>query len=378
MYNLNYIRRKTKKKLSKVLDKDKLSQQKLSFRTYHNAIILPGNNYPSYASGGVIDCEGHLIKSSQWHENIGGSYKYDLDSMLHEHTNVIYIGYFHYVWGHVITDNLKKLWFLFTREGKQLIEKGVKIVYITIENKPLPTYAKEILSLANINSESLIWINSPTQFDNIIIPDNSFISTSSGRIYTKEFTNIIDKIKNSVSAHFKNKIIETFDKIYFTRTLLKDNGIRDFGEKQLENIFYKKGYKIIAPEKHNVYEQILFLMSCKSFAVTEGSISHNAIFCQDGTELIILLKADYVNGYQPAINCIANVNVTYIDAHWTPYNEMPWAGPFYMNITPYLARWAKLPPSISSYTHEYIYIYSNYIISIKKRFKKFLYYVTRK
>lgn len=230
--------------------------------------------------------------------------------------------------------------------------------------------------MANVNYDSLEWINSPTQFNNVIIPDNSFINTPFGRIYTEEFVDIIKKIKTSVISHFKDKKIEIFDKIYLTRTSLKDNGSRDFGEKFLENVFYKKGYKIISPEKYSIYEQVLFVMSCKSLAVTEGSISHNAIFCKDGTELILLLKADYVNGYQPAINSMANINVTYIDAHWTPHNEMPWAGPFYMNITPYFAKWAKIRPSISSYINECLYICSTHIAAIKKIIKK-LFYVTK-
>ena len=83
-------------------------------------------------------------------------------------------------------------------------------------------------------------------------------------------------------------------------------------------------------------------MNCKYFAATEGSISHNVIFCQPNTEAIILLKAKYRNGYQPSMNEAANINATYIDVHHTPNYREPWHGPFFMCLTPELKRFFNI------------------------------------
>lgn len=379
MYNLQYLRRSTRNKLSKSVMVNRLSNRLLSYETYNNSYILPGRNEPSYACGGVVDgYNNKLVDSSRWHENIGGIYYYNNKDVQIEHSDVLYIGYLHNVWGHAITDNLKKIWFLFTDEWEKIYKNKVKIVYITIENKPLPGYIKDIFSLLGLDFNEFIWINKPCKFDRIIIPDNSLISTSEGRIYTKEFKNLIALIKKNVINYYVGKEKKTtFDKIYLTRTSLKDNGVRDFGESSIEKIFKDKGYEIISPEKYGIYAQIYMIMNCRVLAVTEGSISHNAIFCKENTELILLLKANYINGYQPTINHLAELNVTYIDIHRTPYNHTPWAGPFFMFKTPYILKWAGITPSIIDYSNEYIFQLNiifhqikSYLLKIYKNYVK--------
>ncbi len=55
MYNLQYLRRSTRNKLSESIIINRLSNRLLSYETYNNSYILPGRNEPSYACGGVVD-----------------------------------------------------------------------------------------------------------------------------------------------------------------------------------------------------------------------------------------------------------------------------------------------------------------------------------
>ena len=59
-------------------------------------------------------------------------------------------------------------------------------------------------------------------------------------------------------------------------------------------------------------EQIAIIRNCKCFATTEGSISHNVIFCKPKTDVIIVRKVNRLNYHQLIINEVANVNITYI------------------------------------------------------------------
>ena len=130
-----------------------------------------------------------------------------------------------------------------------------------------------------------------------------------------------------------------YDKVYLTRTRVGVND-REYGEKSIECIFRKKGFMIISPEKYSLEEQFNILTHCKELATTEGSISHSAIFCNPGTKLYLIRKSNYVNGYQTIINEIADLDVTYIDAHCS-LSEVQYGamyGPFYMCITPELER----------------------------------------
>lgn len=83
------------------------------------------------------------------------------------------------------------------------------------------------------------------------------------------------------------------------------------------------------------------MLNADSVVATEGSISHNVIFCRSQTDVVILWKSNYVNGYSLVINECKNLNVTYIDANHTfnLKNLSKWDGPFYLCITRHLRRY---------------------------------------
>ena len=110
---------------------------------------------------------------------------------------------------------------------------------------------------------------------------------------------------------------------------------RDLGEKVLDKVFKRLGYQIIAPEKFTVNEQIWLLMNCKEVATTEGSIAHTAVFCNQGTNIVLIKKCNWVSMHQLVMNEVAKLNVTYIDAHHSCFCDKtePWHGPFFMCIT---------------------------------------------
>lgn len=370
MYNFDYVHSRTRKMLSDILQKSHRFDNTLSCEVLENSTVLPGCNEPSYACGGVLNKDGMLVDESRWHEGIGGIYTFNRRSIAYNDAEAIYIGYLHYVWGHAITDNLKKIWYLQTDECQQLLNRRVKVVFITMENKPLPMYVEKLLSLAGVDMSNVLWINHPTHFKRIYIPQNSFISTSNGRICSKEFERTIKTIKENISNQFHDSSYPSYRSIYLTRTKLKDNGIRDFGEDAIEQVFRNKKYEIISPQEYSVEEQIYMLMHCHSLAVTEGSISHNVIFCKQDTDVVIIRKADYNNGYQPVINEISNVRVTYIDAHHTPQQAMPWSGPFYLYPSKKLLKWAGCPERFVPYWLRISYLRFCWLTYLKPRLKR--------
>ena len=257
--NLEYTRNSTRQLLKPYLEISRFSDKKLGETIIQNGVILPGSP-DLFGYGGIIDQNNNWVEAGAWHEGFGGPYPFDKDTIEHSDETVIYIGYLHIQWGHNITDNFKKLWFLFTDKYKELESQGVRVVYVSMYNKDLPEFVLKTFRCAGIDTSKICHITKPTQFKNIIIPDNSLVSTKDGRIYTKEYIEIIERIKNSVNIIFKDSSIKTYDKLYFTRAQIPNNH-RDYGEKEIEQLFEEMGYAIIAPEKIETLEQIYLLMN---------------------------------------------------------------------------------------------------------------------
>lgn len=242
------------------------------------------------------------------------------------------------IYGHTFTDNLKKLWYLRTPEAIRLIEHGAKVVYVTTGNQELKEYTIKFFELAGFAPNSWTHVTSITRCKTCIIPEDSFgcEDIAVGGFFTQEYKTIISEIKDAIVE--KNESISYPEKIYFTRTGIPNNSWREIGEDRVEKVFRDKGFTIISPEKLSIEEQLRYLISCKEFATTEGSISHGAVFCQEGTVVYIIRKVDQINHYQLVMNEVANLNVTYIDAHNSiqANPRIKNYGPFYIYYTPEL------------------------------------------
>lgn len=94
-----------------------------------------------------------------------------------EDDTVIYIGMLVNVWGHHLTDNIKRLWFLDSDEYKSKYS-GCKLVYVSAEGqtsyKDMPLNMRKLLSILGIDENNITPITDITRFKKIIVPDESF------------------------------------------------------------------------------------------------------------------------------------------------------------------------------------------------------------
>lgn len=330
------------------------SDEKLSCNEIPNGILLPyKGEMNGKTSGGVVDSDGIYVDLSGLHENHGCGYT--PEEILKKEKKAIYLGMWFPIWGHCITDNIKKLWFLKTPEAQKLINDGADLVYIVMMSNrfTLPQSFIDLLHCLNIEISQLKQISTPTQYNAIYIPDNSLFRKGEEIFYTKEF----HETRNDILCNVPQSKNPTFDKIYFSRSRLK-NGKQDFGEKRIEDVFRYLGFKIIYPEKKSFAEQVALLQGCSHFAATEGSTSHNSMFCNEGTNVTILRKAAYINEYQFLINAMCSLSVTYVDVHLSIFVDKNkiWNGPFFLYVNNNLLHYANIPLvfnnfSIPSFKH---------------------------
>lgn len=330
--NLDYLSPKNRNKTEKRISCDYFYDDPIGYSCLEDAIVLPFAC--GKGEGCVIDKNGNFQKNTTLNAsfNVGG-YQFDENNVKIVNKNAIFIGTLYSVFGHVITDDLKKLWFLQTEKAKSLLSEEADIIYISWHGQNLKQYVNHILSLAGLSLINAIRIDSITKYKHIYIPDDSLVYRDRKLYFTKEFQFSINQILQHVST---NKS-QTIDKIYLSRTALKS--WRDYGERAVEKVFRKHGYKIIHPEKLSFEKQISLYRSAKEIVTTEGSISHMFLFCKPHTKVVILKKANYINDYQMMINAFANVNAIFIDANHTINCKKVWDGPFYIAVTKYLSKY---------------------------------------
>ncbi|MBR0038305.1 MAG: hypothetical protein IJP70_11800 [Bacteroidales bacterium] len=92
--------------------------------------------------------------------------------------NTIYVGHFINIWGHCITDNLKRLWFLRSNYGKELLSNGYRLVCTLHRDDSLIGNFKQLLAYLDIDANKILVVKKPMTFARMIIPQESLICRS--------------------------------------------------------------------------------------------------------------------------------------------------------------------------------------------------------
>jgi len=313
MTNLDYLYDKATVKSQ--FDVDHFSDKSLGFSIIERGTILPHNHigddgkWTWLGIGGIVDNNGKYVRESFIHMGVGGAYT--PKSVEQSSKTVIYLGISYHIWGHCLTDNIRRVWFLKSKYMEQF--KNCPIVYIAWDKYDIE-YQKNfrrLLEILEIDVSRLQKITQPTQFDKIILPDESFFFTNN-RKFTKEYREAIEQVRDFA---LKNRTPTSNKKVYYF------HGRNQFGEERLAGYFKAKGYEIIQPENFTLDEQLNWLINCESFASTLGSCSHNSLFLRDGTEAIFIPRcSNRFTVYQQTLNQIRPLNEFYVDSSLSIFN----------------------------------------------------------
>ena len=289
------------------LSRKYLIKEKAHVQTIDNGIILPpkliSKNTPDKVyAGGVATKNFEYVSGMRRHTSIHGnfscekSYKVSKEDLKYENEEVIFGGVLIKHFGHAILEDLARLWYVVKNKKDKR-----RIAFVCYND--LCSYHYELFELLGIKKDRIIIVDKPTQFTKIIVPDESIHSWHG---YKKEYNLIYDEIRKNIKP-------KKYDKVYFTRTQL--NEVFDVNEEFFEKLYKSLGFKIVAPEKLPLKEQIAYAMGAKELATTLGTLSHFGLFMDYGSKLIIYNRTK-INKLVPQyiINLARNLDVTYIDA----------------------------------------------------------------
>jgi hypothetical protein len=342
-YKNLFINKKNIKFYEENCSKKYFTKRKLSILEINNGIILPAkednSNKKMWAIGGVIDCNKKFVKESASRYLFGGNYEVLDEDIKTIDEEVIYFGPYISHWGHFICDQISRLWFALKSDKKY------RIAYCGWDwgagkSDKINDNFLQLIELLDINPNRLINITRPIKFKKIIIPDFSFIV---GEYYTREFIQLLDKIIENALKKGKQLNLSKYEKIYFTRQNFSDSSEKEYGEKNLVELFQKNDFKILSPEKLSAVEQIFYINNAKYIASLSGSITHNYMFNKNSNlNVIVLNKINLCNDYQMMIDHISMAKITYIDVYRYVRPVLFGTGPFIVEKTKFLHQYIKL------------------------------------
>lgn len=314
-------------------------QDKCNYKVYNNIYAIPKTQKGT--AGGLYDENGNLIHETSLNKD-SGCMCVDLKSR-EEYEELsfpcIYLGVYENTWGHFITDCLKKIWIIVNDKENQF--QDYKLIFVSKKASALGNNHRRLLELLGVNVSNINLITKDTLVKQIIVPDSCFfyseeslgIPFSTFIHYSDEYADIINKLKQQYTDTGDG----SYEKIYYSYSRYKKHKRyrKTFGEEKLDKFFKDQGYRIVHPEDYSLDEQLQMLANCKYYASTEGSVSHNSVFLNDGCQIIIIPRGPYFSGYQQCIDTIGNHDIYYIDASLSALTSKsgPWSGPNYYYVS---------------------------------------------
>ena len=204
--------------------------------------------------------------------------------------------------GHFIAECWSRLWYVV-----QNPDLKSKILFITTTHGGYKSWFDEFFRLMGIDKERIIYVRQPTQCRSVTVPEQSQYNQFHSLKFTKEFFLPYQAIKSHVTPS-KNK------KLYMTRKNVIVGNYRRFcfNEEYFEDFFTAHGFKVIAPEKLSIEEQISLVTGADEIACTLGTLSHWAMFCKPTAKFIMLARDSSIQSFQIFINEAFHVDEYYI------------------------------------------------------------------
>jgi len=303
----------------------------LKIEIVENAIIMP---FRAPDFGGVFTHDHKLVElsitsNSNFLENRnsdifyswGGKFDEELiksEKLQYIDEEVVHIGPIHGSYGLFLLETLSRMWFFLNDENKKY-----KITYT--DGADNSDYWFKFFELLGLKKEQFVKIEKPVSFKKVIIPEQSFRLSD---YMAPEFLDVFNAIKKDVPA-------AKYEKIYFSKTKwVASTSV--FGEKAIEQIFKKNGYKIFYPEKLSIKEQISLLKGCKKFAGIAGTNTHNNLFAADGIECYYLMRTPDICSPQILIDKNKNFKVSYIESFIDIFPTLTTGMPCLVGPTQYL------------------------------------------
>ena len=298
-----------------------------------NATILPLKQFPEdnlcFGRAGVVDSAGGYIALSSIPDRVEFSYPVDHPERREE--RVVYCGYLAKQWGHFLIESVARLWYALENSASY-----DRLIFVTEDGAPchIGGNYKAFLELLGLYDKVEI-LNKPVTFKEVLVPQ---VAYQRRRFYTDRFNSIFDRIISNVPVP---EGWSGADKVFLSRSHLKNIRKSEYGHDLLDHYFERNGYRVVYPETMSLSELILLLTHCSECASVSGTLPHNMLFAPNGCKLTILERNVLNNEIQLDINIMKALHVTCVDANIPIYPVSVGYGPIIMAYNDYLSKYTQ-------------------------------------
>lgn len=306
-----YLREKYKKNFTNMYRKSFFSNRKLGFNEISNGIIEPLKDINGGHFGGVCDEHFNFVAGHLKYKGIGlddrecfECYKVNDSELKYIDEVVIFGGMLQDHPGHLIVESFaERMWWVLKHpEANYRIAVTVQWRGVWGDN------IYEFMDAVNIPRNRIIFVDKPTKFKKIIIPDQSIILYAYTTPYeiTKEYTEVFDLIRRNCTP-------SVYKKIYIAKSkTLRGNII---GEDEFISFYQEKGFKIIYPEDYTIKEKAEIFYGADEVVSSTGTNTIFAVFCKPTVKLTLLTRIGSQNfNAQLIVNQTAKIkNIQIVD-----------------------------------------------------------------
>ncbi len=285
-----FIPDKYKRLWTEPFTKSCYSSRVLGVREIENGIILPLKGSRAALKGGICDenfnfISGHDILRKKKGRYIWGSYKVPDNELDYIDETVVYGEIMFDHPGHLLAEYFaNRTWWFVKNPGSKL-----KIAVQNFDGDGTAKFSKEFLYRFGFSEEQIIFVEKPTKFKKIIVPEQSVLLlewSNPSYEYTEEFVSALKHLARDVEP-------SEYKKIYFTKSGIRGNIV---GEKYFADFYADKGFKIIDPADYTLKEKISFMLGCDEFVTLIGTSALYSVFCKPTVKLTILSRIN-TNGF---------------------------------------------------------------------------------
>ena len=189
----------------KLCKNDYLIKENIKIENVKNGIILPAVlldvDKQTY-KGGVVDENQNFVTGfcrrnpgDQFSFDINEGYNVEKNNLVCLNEEVVFGGVLVGHFGHVILECLSRLWWHIKNPNST-----VKFAFLSIWERK--KWFKDFFDLLGIEEDRIIFVDKPTQFINVICPEQSIYSWKG---YKKEYIEIYKKIREKARIENSNK-----------------------------------------------------------------------------------------------------------------------------------------------------------------------------